>query len=328
MSEQPLLALHDVCVDVPRAGGRAPIRIVDGVSLTVARGESVGIIGESGCGKTMTALSIVRLLPAGGTVSAGTVTFDGADLATRSEEEMRAIRGGRIAMIFQDPMVALDPLFTIGDQMGETMREHLDLPPAEIRARATALLEAVGIPDPPVRLRQYPHEMSGGMLQRIVGAIAISCNADLVIADEPTTALDPTLQAQFLELLAGLKRERGMSVILVTHDFGAAARLCERIVVMYAGQIVESGTTREIFESPGHPYTRALIDALAYGEPGTRGRLNTIDGQPPDLADVPPGCRFAPRCALADDRCRTEVPPNVELAPGHVARCWKAGMTA
>jgi oligopeptide/dipeptide ABC transporter ATP-binding protein len=328
MSEQPLLELRNVCVDVPRAGRRTPIRIVDGVSMTVARGESIGIIGESGCGKTLTALSIVRLLPAGGSVSGGTIAFDGTDLATRSEEQMRAIRGGRIAMIFQDPMVALDPLFTIGDQMDETMREHLDLPPAELRSRSIALLEAVGISDPEGRLRQHPHEMSGGMLQRIVGAIAISCNAELVIADEPTTALDPTLQAQFLELLAGLKRDRGMSVILVTHDFGAAARLCKRIVVMYAGQIVERGTTREVFESPGHPYARALIDALAYGEPGTRGRLNAIEGQPPDLADVPPGCRFAPRCAFADDRCRTEFPPDVELAPGHVARCWKAGTTA
>jgi peptide/nickel transport system ATP-binding protein len=324
MSEEPLLALRDVCVDLPRAGGRT-IRIVDHVSLSVERGASVGIIGESGCGKTMTALSIVGLLPAGGAVTGGAIAFDGTDLRKQTEPQMRAIRGRRIAMIFQDPMVALDPLFTIGDQIGETMREHLALAPAAVRSRSIALLEAVGITAPEQRLKQYPHEMSGGMLQRIVGAIAISCDANLVIADEPTTALDPTLQAQFLDLLAGLKRERGMSVLLVTHDFGAAARLCERIVVMYAGQIVESGSTREIFDNPGHPYTRALLDAIAYGDPGPRGRLNAIDGQPPDLADVPPACRFAPRCALADDRCRTEVPPEIELAPGHLARCWKAG---
>jgi oligopeptide/dipeptide ABC transporter ATP-binding protein len=323
MAEPAILELHDVCVDVPDARAHAPVRILDGISFSVARGHSVGIIGESGCGKTMTALAIARLLPPGGAVTGGTIAFEGEDLLARSEPEMRAIRGGRIAMIFQDPMVALDPLFTIGDQIGETMREHLHLPPKEVRARATALLGAVGIPEPAQRLRQHPHEMSGGMLQRVVGAIAISCDAQLVIADEPTTALDPTIQAQFLDLLAELKRERQMSVLLVTHDFGAAARLCERILVMYAGQIVESGTVREIFEAPAHPYTRALLAALEYGAPGARRRLPVIEGQPPDLASVPPGCRFAPRCPLADDRCRTEAPPVVELGPQRDARCWK-----
>ena len=324
MSEMPLLELRDVCVDVPRAGRRQPVRILDGVSLTVGRGESLGIIGESGCGKTMTALSIVRLLPPGGVIVGGRIAFDGTDLSTLPEEAMRKLRGRHIAMIFQDPMVALDPLFTIGDQLGETMREHLALSSDAVRTRALALLEAVGITAPAQRLHQHPYEMSGGMLQRIVGAIAISCDAELVIADEPTTALDPTLQAQFLDLLATLKRERGMSVLLVTHDFGAAERLCERIAVMYAGQLVESGSVGDIFERPGHPYTRALLDAIAYGEPGTRGRLNAIQGQPPDLAELPPACRFAPRCPLADERCRTQVPPQVDLGPGHVARCWKA----
>jgi peptide/nickel transport system ATP-binding protein len=323
MAEAPILELRDVCVDVPDARAHAPVRILNGISFSIARGETVGIIGESGCGKTMTALSIARLLPPGGAVTGGTITFEGGDLLARSEPEMQAIRGSRIAMIFQDPMVALDPLFTIGDQIGETMREHLHLGRADVRAKATALLDAVGISEPERRLEQHPHELSGGMLQRVVGAIAISCDAQLLIADEPTTALDPTTQAQFLDLLAELKRERGMSVLLVTHDFGAAARLCDRILVMYAGQIIESGTVREIFSAPAHPYTRALLAALEYGEPGARKRLQVIEGQPPDLATLPPGCRFAPRCPLADDRCRAEEPPVVELGSARDARCWK-----
>jgi oligopeptide/dipeptide ABC transporter ATP-binding protein len=325
MPDAPVLELRNVCVDVPNARLGRPVRIVDGVSFSLGAGEAVGIIGESGCGKTMTALSIVRLLPPGGRVVAGAIAFAGTDLLARSEADMRAIRGGRIAMIFQDPMVALDPLFTIGDQLIETMREHLTLARSELRPRAAALLESVGIREPKQRLDQYPHEMSGGMLQRVVGAIAISCAAEVVIADEPTTALDPTTQGQFLDLLASLKKDRGMSILLVTHDFGAAARLCDRILVMYAGQIVESGSLLDIFRSAAHPYTRALLAALDYGEPGARRRLNAISGQPPDLAALPDGCRFAPRCALADDRCRTQAPPIVEFGTHHEARCWKPG---
>jgi peptide/nickel transport system ATP-binding protein len=326
MAESAILELRGLCVDLPNARAGASTCILNGISFSVESGETVGLIGESGCGKTMTALSIARLLPPGGAVTGGTITFEGQDLLARSESEMRAIRGGRIAMIFQDPMVALDPLFTIGDQIGETMREHLHLSRSEVRSRATALLGAVGIPAPSRRLGQYPHEMSGGMLQRVVGAIAISCDAQLLIADEPTTALDPTTQAQFLDLLAELKRDRGMSVLLVTHDFGAAARLCDRVLVMYAGQIVESGSVRQIFKAPAHPYTRALLAALEYGEPGARRRLPVIEGQPPELSSVPAGCRFAPRCPLADDRCRTEEPPVVELGLQRDARCWKPAL--
>jgi ABC-type dipeptide/oligopeptide/nickel transport system ATPase component len=272
MTEPALLDVCDLAVDLVRKP-----RVVDGLSFAVGRGEALGIVGESGSGKTMTALAILGLLPPGGRVSGGRAMFDGRDLLATSDAEMRAIRGARISMIFQDPMVALDPLFTIGDQLEEAMRAHLDLSRAALRVRALELLQAVGVAAPHERLRQYPHEMSGGMLQRVVGAIAISCNAELLIADEPTTALDPTLQAQFIELLADLKEQRGMSIVLVTHDFGMAARLCDRIAVMYAGKIVETGLVRQIFGAPEHPYTKALIGAAALGEPGHRSRLPVFD---------------------------------------------------
>jgi oligopeptide/dipeptide ABC transporter ATP-binding protein len=325
MSEPALLDVRDLRVELRRSGGGRSVRIVDGVSLSVARGEALGIVGESGSGKTMTALAILGLLPPAARVTAGRAEFAGRDLLALSEAELRTIRGARISMIFQDPMVALDPLFTIGDQLTEAMRAHCTLPAGDMQRRARELLEAVGVAAPEVRLRQYPHEMSGGMLQRVVGAIAISCDAELVIADEPTTALDATLQAQFIDVLDGLKKQRGMSIVLVTHDFGTAARLCERIVVMYAGQIVENGPMRRIFRAPAHPYTRALLGAVAIGEPGHRRRLPTIAGQPPDLAELPPGCRFAERCPLVDERCRTTEPPVVDIDLEHSARCWKAG---
>jgi oligopeptide/dipeptide ABC transporter ATP-binding protein len=318
-----LLDVRGLQVDIARSR-RAPVRVVDGVSFAVAAGEAVGIVGESGSGKTMTALAIVHLLPPGGRISGGSVAFAGRNVTSLDERAMREIRGAQISMIFQDPMVALDPLFTIGDQMLEAMRAHTNEPAHVLRSRAVELLAAVGLSTPEIRLRQYPHELSGGMLQRVIGAIAVACGARLVLADEPTTALDPTMQAQFLDLLDELRRTRALSVVLVTHDFGAAARLCRRILVMYAGQIVENGTTAQLFERPAHPYTRGLLEAVRIDD-RPRARLTVIEGQPPDPADVGPGCRFAERCAYADARCRAESPPIVALEGGHEARCWKAG---
>ena len=270
----------------------------------------------------MTSLSITRLLPKAAQVIGGRIDFLGENLLEKSEADMRRLRGSRISMILQDPMVSLDPLYTIGDQIAELLRIHSGLGSAEIRARAIELLTAVGISSPEMRLTQHPHEMSGGMLQRIVGAIAISCDPKLLIADEPTTALDPTVQAQFLDLLAELQEAKHLALIIVTHDFGVAARLCDRVFVMYAGKIVEQGAVREIFDNPRHPYTQALLASIPGARPSTGNRLSTIEGQPPDLAFLPQGCAFAARCPQVKPRCRSDAPPDFTIADRHSARCW------
>jgi oligopeptide/dipeptide ABC transporter ATP-binding protein len=306
-----------------RDGGRV-VKAVDGVSFELKRGETLGIIGESGCGKSMTAASIMRILPAGARVVSGEILFNGENLLTKSDTEMRRLRGEQISMILQDPMVSLDPLFSVGSQLAEPLRKHRGLGGATLQKRMTGLLASMSIPSPEQRLKQYPHQMSGGMLQRIVSAIAISCDPQLLIADEPTTALDPTVQAQFLDLLEGLRDSKNLSLIVVTHDFGVAARLCDRVMVMYAGRIVEMGPIREIFDAPKHPYTKALLAAIPDAtETGPR-RLRSIEGQPPDLAKLPPGCPFAPRCISVVERCRREYPTELKIAPDHLASCWQA----
>jgi len=303
------------------------VRAVDDVSLTLDAGQTLGIVGESGSGKTTLALSILRLLPPAARIVSGEIRFEGEDLLAKSKREMRKIRGKRIAMILQDPMASLNPLFTVGDQIGEPLRVHEGASRSAAGRRACELLAAVRIPSPASRARNYPHEMSGGMRQRVVGAIAIACRPRLLIADEPTTSLDVTIQAQYLTLLGELQREQGLALIFITHNLGIVARMCDRVAVMYAGRFVEVGDVRTIFNAPAHPYTRALLDAIPrLGQWG--GRLTAIDGVPPDLAQLPAGCAFAPRCPQAIARCAVDVPPAFALGPGHAARCWLAGPAA
>jgi oligopeptide/dipeptide ABC transporter ATP-binding protein len=301
------------------------IKAVDGVSFTVHEGETLGLVGESGSGKSMTCLSLVRLTPrpAAHTVG-GQVLLDGEDLLTKSEREMQKIRGRKIAMILQDPMSSLNPVFSIGMQMREPVASYHGLRGRALTERATALLGAVRIPSPRERLRAFPHQMSGGMRQRVVGAMAIAAPPRLLIADEPTTSLDLTIQSQFLNLLKELQQRHRLAMIFVTHNLGIVAKMCDRVAVMYAGRIIEIGPVRRIFKSPAHPYTRALLESVP--RLGAKGdRLTAIDGQPPDLATLPPGCAFAPRCAHVMDRCRVEAPPETGLDDGHATRCWLHG---
>jgi oligopeptide/dipeptide ABC transporter ATP-binding protein len=309
-------------VEFDTAGG--PVQVLDGVSLDVRPGEVVGVVGESGSGKTVTALSIMRLLtspPA--RIVGGEVWFEGADLLSCSLEEMRRVRGARLAMVFQDPMTSLNPAFTVGNQLVEAIRLHEAVARAEARRRSVDLLHLVGMPDPRERLDDYPHQLSGGMRQRVMLAIALACEPRLLIADEPTTSLDVTIQAQYLELLKEVQRSTGVAVILVTHDFGIVAANADRVAVMYAGRIVEMGSTLQVFDNPRHPYTQALLRCLPDVELG-RQRLIEIGGQPPDLAQLPPGCPFAPRCPRRQPICEEAYPPAVALESGHVAHCWVA----
>lgn len=318
-----LLQVKDLKTHIFGRDGLRVTKAVDGVSFDLKRGETLGIIGESGSGKTMTALSIMRILPEAARVVSGEILFNGESLLKKSDAEMRRLRGEEMSMILQDPMVSLDPLFTVGSQLAEPLRTHLGVGGAALKSRMMELLSAVSIPSPETRLKQYPHQMSGGMLQRIVGAIAISCDPQLLIADEPTTALDPTVQAQFLDLLETLRDSKHLSVIVVTHDFGVAARLCDRVMVMYAGRIVEMGPIREIFDHPRHPYTKALLASIPDAtELGAR-RLKSIEGSPPDLAMLPPGCPFAPRCPSVIERCHREYPGEFRVGSEHVASCWQ-----
>jgi peptide/nickel transport system ATP-binding protein len=307
---------------------RGVVKAVDGASFSVRRGETLGIVGESGSGKSMTCLSVLRLVPEpGGRIVGGEIAFDGQDLLAKSAEEMRALRGSRIAMILQDPMASLNPALTVGEQIAETLRLHRGLRGRDLDARILELLRQVRISDPERRVHAYPHQMSGGIRQRVAGAIAISCRPSLLIADEPTTSLDVTIQAQYLRLLKDIQRETQLAMVFVTHDLGIVAKLCDRVAVMYAGRIVETGTTREIFTRPRHPYTIGLLSCLPTL---TRGRepLTAIEGQPPDLAQVPPGCRFAPRCPLAEARCRQAPPPLEPVAPEHLVACLRTDETA
>ncbi len=299
-------------------------RAVDGVSLSVQAGETVGIVGESGCGKSVTALSIMRLLPAKlGRVVSGAVRFDGRDLLALSEAEMRDIRGNRIAMIFQEPMTSLNPVLTIGDQIAEAVMIHQKKGRSDALAHAIEMLRLVRIPDAERRVRDYPHQFSGGMRQRVMIAMALCCNPRLLIADEPTTALDVTIQAQILKLMLELKGRFGAAVMLITHDLGVVAETCQRVIVMYAGRKVEEAPVLELFDRPMHPYTRGLMASIPRRRTQKSGRrLQEIPGIVPSLRDLIPGCPFAPRCGFATDRCRSEAPPLAERAPGHWAACW------
>jgi len=303
---------------------RGDVHAVDGVSFAVERGKTLGIVGESGCGKSVTALSIMGLLAQNARIVGGHVRFDGRDLTKLSERELEDVRGRQIAMIFQDPMTSLNPTLTIGLQMTETMRRHLDMSKQDARRRAIELLEEVRIPNARQRLEDYPHRYSGGMRQRVMIAIALSCNPKLLIADEPTTALDVTVQAGILDLLDDLRVEHQMSMIIITHDMGVVAESADDIAVMYAGQIVEHTNAEELFDHPEHPYTEALLGALPQleDESGREGRLTAIPGRPPDLVGLPDACRFAPRCPYANrnDGCAAHNPELREIRPGHLVR--------
>jgi peptide/nickel transport system ATP-binding protein len=319
----PLLEIRGLSTHYVSAGGARVVRAVDDVSLRLDDGRTLGIVGESGSGKSTLALSIVRLLPPAARIVSGEIRLEGESLLEKSAREMRRIRGQRIAMILQDPMASLNPLFTVGDQIGEPLRVHQGASRGAAHDRARELLAAVRIPSPESRVRNFPHEMSGGMRQRVVGAIAIACRPRLLIADEPTTSLDVTIQAQYLALLRDLQREHGLALIFITHNLGIVARMCDRVAVMYAGRFVEAGSVRAIFDAPAHPYTRALLDAIPRLGHGA-DRLTAIPGAPPDPAQVPAGCAFAPRCPRALERCGVEAPPAFGVGDGHYARCWLA----
>ncbi|HEY8370887.1 MAG TPA: ABC transporter ATP-binding protein [Thermodesulfobacteriota bacterium] len=301
------------------------VKAVDGVSFDIQPGETLALVGESGCGKSVTALSIMRLVPnPPGRITGGEVLFDGRDLLTLSDREMRRVRGKDIGMIFQEPMTSLNPVLTIGLQLTETMEHHLGLTPAAARARAVELLGLVGIPEPERRLSQHPHQFSGGMRQRVMIAIALSCRPRLVLADEPTTALDVTIQAQILELLKKLSQEFGVAMVIITHNLGVVARYADRVNVMYAGRVVERGPAAEIYDRPLHPYTLGLLRSVPRLDRPRRQRLDPIPGQPPDLARLPAGCSFRPRCRFAVERCERETPPLLPQAGGRLSACWKA----
>ena len=321
MTAPPLLELRNLSTHYVSARGTRVVRAVDEVSLSLEAGSTLGIVGESGSGKSTLALTILRLLPPAARITSGEILFEGEDLRTKSDVEMRRIRGQRIAMILQDPMASLNPLFTIGDQVSEPVRVHEGVGRRGAWSRATDLLKAVRISAPESRVREYPHQMSGGMRQRIVGAIAISCSPRLLIADEPTTSLDLTIQAQYLNLLRDLQRQYELALIFITHNLGIVAKMCDQVAVMYAGRLVEWGPVTRIFDAPAHPYTQALLGSIPRMGDG-RERLTAIEGQPPDLAAPPPGCAFHPRCPQVMDQCREQAPPETVLAPRHTTRCW------
>jgi len=297
------------------------------VSLRVAAGEVLGIVGESGCGKSVLALSILRLLPMPPAVFAGgEIIFRGRNLLTLSEREIRNIRGNEISMIFQEPMTALNPVFTIGNQLAEVFRIHQGASRSEARANAVDMLETVGVPIPGNRVKEYPHELSGGIRQRVMIAMALACRPKLLIADEPTTALDVTIQAQILDLMERLRQELGTAIILITHDLGVIAEISHRVVVIYAGRIMEQATTLELFDRPLHPYTRGLMQAIPSPEATRKSQdLYEIRGVVPSLLALPQGCRFHPRCPYVQDICKEREPGLLEIFPGHWAACWMAG---
>jgi peptide/nickel transport system ATP-binding protein len=299
-------------------------RAVDGVSFTIAPGETLGLVGESGCGKSVTALSILRLLPRNGRVVEGAVRFEGNDLLALSEREMRRIRGNRIAMIFQEPMTSLNPVHTIGQQIAEAVRIHQGLGRRAAMVRAAEMLRLVRIPDAERRVGDYPHQFSGGMRQRAMIAMALACSPTLLIADEPTTALDVTIQAQILRLMLELKERIGAAILLITHDLGVVAGTCQRVIVMYAGRTVEEAPVLELFDHPAHPYTRGLLTSIPHGAGRRRKRLPEIPGVVPSLRDPIVGCAFAPRCTWAVDACRIVAPPIRAIASGHHVACHRA----
>jgi peptide/nickel transport system ATP-binding protein len=307
------------------------VKAVDGVSFALARGETLAIVGESGCGKSVTALSLMRLIPdPPGRIVGGSISLDGVDILSLDDDEMRAMRGRDISMIFQEPMTSLNPVMTIGRQLGEVLRLHQTLTRSELQNKVVELLSLVRIPEPAQRARQYPHQLSGGMRQRVMIAIALACNPKVLIADEPTTALDVTVQAQILELIVDLQKKLGTAVILITHDLGLVAQTAQRVIVMYAGRKVEEAAVGALFANPQHQYTRGLMASLPRlgllrGEAASAGRLQEIPGMVPPLTNLPPGCAFAPRCPRADQRCAAENPPYEEKSVGHWAACWHPG---
>ncbi len=326
---EPLLEIRDLVTEFRTEHG--PVRAVDGVSFAIPRRGTLGVVGESGCGKSVTALSIMRLVASPpGRIASGEIRYAGRDLLALSAAEMRAIRGNRIAMIFQEPMTSLNPVFTVGDQVGEAVRLHQGKSRREARAIAIEMFELVGIPSPATRVDDYPHQLSGGMRQRVMIAMALACKPDLLIADEPTTALDVTIQAQILDLLRKLQAELGMSILLITHDLGVVAETCDEVVVMYAGRIVERAPTATLFAAPRHPYTAGLLRSLPgtpafaggpHAGPGARrARLQEIPGMVPALHERPVGCKFAERCPRVEAKCRAEEPALVPLGVSHV-RC-------
>ncbi len=300
------------------------VRAVDGISYTVEEGESVAIVGESGCGKSVSALSILRLIPdPPGRIVGGSIHFKGTDLLQLSDAEIRAVRGRRIAMVFQEPMTSLNPVLTIGLQLTETLTHHLGMDKGAARARAVELMGMVGISDAERRLRQYPHHFSGGMRQRVMIAMALCCEPELIIADEPTTALDVTIQAQILELMKDLTKRLGVALIIITHNLGVVARYADRVNVMYAGKIIERGSALDIYHNPMHPYTLGLLHSVPRLDQPRKEKLDPIEGQPPDLAKLDDGCAFRPRCRYAVERCATEIPPLETVTDGHLSACWQ-----
>ena len=300
------------------------VRAVDGISFDVAEGETVAIVGESGCGKSMTALSVLRLVPdPPGRIVEGSIRFRGRELLDLDEDAMRNVRGGELAMVFQEPMTSLNPVLSIGTQLTECLRAHLRVGPADARTRAVELLTMVGITDPQRRLAQFPHHFSGGMRQRVMIAMALSCGPKLIIADEPTTALDVTIQAQILELMKNLTKRLGVALVIITHNLGVVARYADRVNVMYAGKIVERGRAMQVYHQPAHPYTLALLQSMPRLDRPRQERLEPIEGQPPDLALLDAGCAFRPRCRFAIDRCAHEIPSLEPATADHLAACWR-----
>jgi len=324
VSDTPLLSVSNLAVGFD-SGGKV-LRAVDGVSFDVRKGRTLGIVGESGCGKSVTAFSIMRLLPQPhGKILDGSIRFEGTDLVRATEGELHRIRGGRIGMVFQEPLSALNPVQTIGKQLSEVLLLHKTITKKQALAESIILLGKVGIPSPEVRVGEYPHQLSGGMRQRVVIAMALSCNPSLLIADEPTTALDVTIQAQILDLMLSLQRELGMAIVLITHDLGVIAQVCDDVVVMYAGQVAEQGTVEDIFRKPTHPYTRGLLASVPRLTTLRKSRLPTIEGAVPMLNEMPPGCRYQNRCPYAEARCGVARPPLETMTETHAVSCirWK-----
>ena len=324
--EQPLLDIRSLETQFFTDDGLA--RAVDGVSYSLARGETVGVVGESGCGKSVTALSVLRLIPnPPGRIVGGEIVFEGTNLLDLSPAEMRRIRGNDISMIFQEPMTSLNPVFTIGNQIGEAVRLHQGLSSKEATNKAIEMLALVGIPEPTRRVHEYPHQLSGGMRQRAMIAMALSCNPKVLIADEPTTALDVTIEAQILDLMRNLQSELGTAVILITHDLGVVAEMARKVVVMYAGKVVEQAPVHTIFAEPNHPYTQGLLQSLPNAElgavsGGNKRRLQEIPGIVPSLLNLPPGCKFASRCPKAMAVCEEKEPPLEQVGADHLSACW------
>jgi oligopeptide transport system ATP-binding protein len=301
------------------------VKAVDGISYHIEEGETVGMVGESGCGKSVSALSVMRLVAdPPGKIERGEVIFEQTDLLGLSDAEMRTVRGNRIAMVFQEPMTSLNPVLSIERQLTETLELHLKMSRGQARSRAIELLEMVGIPDPDRRVKDYPHQMSGGMRQRVMIAMAISCNPRLIIADEPTTALDVTIQAQILELMQSLSKELGTALLIITHNLGVIARYATRVLVMYAGRIIETGSSRAIYGDPRHPYTLGLLNSVPRLDEEEGTKLQVIEGLPPELVNMPERCIFAPRCRYAIDRCFNEYPPLEPVEEGHTSACWRS----